>query len=201
MNQAANVLDVTARRVIRASEEDLRRWMPVDNDLLGAIYLQVREALDRAPSPDDAADDVALAIYLTASAWNANGSVPLALLSSLHQVIARTLEKENSMKSRVLCPLLALLLIFSISTMALAEDAAAIFKSRCTPCHGADGSGNTPMGKKVGAKSLGSAEVQKMSDAELTSVVKAGKGKMPAFGTLNAAQLTDLVKLIRGFKK
>ena len=105
------------------------------------------------------------------------------------------------MKVRSICPLLALLLMFSISTMALAEDAAAIFKSRCTPCHGTDGSGNTPMGKKVGAKSLASPEVQKLSDADLTKVVKSGKGKMPAFGTLNATQLADLVKLIRGFAK
>lgn len=91
-------------------------------------------------------------------------------------------------------------LALSLPGIALAEDAAATFKSRCSPCHGADGSGNTPMGKKAGAKALGSAEVQKLSDADLQKIIAEGKGKMPAFaGKLSAEQIAGLVKLIRGF--
>ena len=95
---------------------------------------------------------------------------------------------------------LALLLLFALPALCLAEDAAAAYKSRCTPCHGADGSGNTPMGKKAGAKSLGSAEVQKRSDTEMQKTITAGQGKMPEFGSkLKPEQVADLVKLIRTF--
>lgn len=105
------------------------------------------------------------------------------------------------MKPRPLITMsLALLLLVALPSVCLADDTAAVFKSRCAPCHGADGSGNTPMGKKIGAKSLGSPEVQKLSDADLQKAITAGKGKMPAFGSkLSAAQAADLVKLVRGF--
>jgi mono/diheme cytochrome c family protein len=94
----------------------------------------------------------------------------------------------------------AVLLVAALPCVSLADDGAAIFKSRCSPCHGADGSGNTPMGKKVGAKALGSPEVQKLADAELQKTVASGKNKMPEFGSkLSAQQISELVKVIRGF--
>jgi cytochrome c6 len=105
------------------------------------------------------------------------------------------------MKSRSFITLfLALVLIVSFPCLALAGDAAATFNSRCAPCHARDGSGNTPMGKKIGAKALGSPEVQKLSDADLQKIVTSGKGKMPEFGTkLSPEQIGEVVKLIRGF--
>ena len=105
------------------------------------------------------------------------------------------------MKTRSLIHgIVALLLVAAFPLAAFGQDASTIFKSRCTPCHGADGSGNTPMGKKIGAKSLGSPEVQKLTDADLAKTITAGKGKMPAFGKqLSPAQITDLVKVIRAF--
>ena len=58
------------------------------------------------------------------------------------------------------------------------------------------------MGKKFGLKDLGSAEVQKMSDADLTSTITNGKDKMPAYkGKLTDAQISDLVKYVRTLKK
>lgn len=96
--------------------------------------------------------------------------------------------------------LFAFLLLVSFPALALAEDAAALFNSKCAPCHAKDGSGNTPMGKKIGAKSLGSPEVQKLSDADLQKVITGGKGKMPPFGKqLSPEQIGEVVKLIRGF--
>ena len=191
--------------MIRAAEEDLRRWIApgqLDNDFLAMLYLRVREALERS-RPDDGdaiVDDVALVIYLTASAWQPANAPPLALLSSLHRVIAKTLEEE-SMKSRSSIPaIVALLLVLAVPFAMYGDDGAALFKTRCTPCHGADGSGNTPMGKKVGAKSLGSADVQKLTDADMNKTITAGKGKMPEFGTkLTPAQVADVVKVVRSF--
>ena len=79
-----------------------------------------------------------------------------------------------------------------------AEQAADIFKSKCAMCHGPDGKG-----KMAGTKDLGSAEVQKASDADLTAVITNGKPpKMPKFeGKLTADQIKALVAYVRSFKK
>jgi hypothetical protein len=106
MTQPAQALDVSARRLIRATEEPLRRWIGVqqlDNDLLGALYLRVLEALERGQSSHGAGavEDIALTIYLTASAWQSRQEPPLELLSSLHQVIAKTLSDESTTNASV----------------------------------------------------------------------------------------------------
>jgi mono/diheme cytochrome c family protein len=81
-------------------------------------------------------------------------------------------------------------------------DSAALFKSKCSLCHGEDGSGNTPSGKALKAKDLRSDEVQKNSDVELTEVVTKGRNKMPAFGqNLKPDQIQQLVAYIRHLGK
>jgi mono/diheme cytochrome c family protein len=83
-----------------------------------------------------------------------------------------------------------------------AQDAAALFKSKCALCHGEDGSGNTPTGKALKAKDLRSDEVQKKSDAELTEVITKGRNKMPPFGQkLKPEQIQQLVGYIRQLGK
>lgn len=58
------------------------------------------------------------------------------------------------------------------------------------------------MGKKLGARNLGSAEVQGQSDAQLTEVVTRGKNKMPAYeGKLTKEQIGQLVAYIRELGK
>ena len=97
---------------------------------------------------------------------------------------------------------LLLALVVLAFTARAADDAAAVYKTKCAMCHGATGAGDTPMGKKLALKDLGSAEVQKKSDADLTKVITDGSGKMPAFATkLTAAQIKELVKLVRDFAK
>lgn len=80
--------------------------------------------------------------------------------------------------------------------------AAATYKAKCQMCHGADGKGDTPAGKKMGAHDFGSAEVQKMSDAELTQAIEKGKNKMPAYsGKLKDTEIKELVGYVRGLGK
>src|SRR5512146_2705602 len=68
-----------------------------------------------------------------------------------------------------------------------------VFNAKCKVCHGPDGSGDTVMGKRLGAKDLKSEEVQKQSDAELANFIKTGKGKMVGFGTkLSADEIKSL---------
>ncbi len=79
-------------------------------------------------------------------------------------------------------------------------DGAAIYKSKCAMCHGPDGKGQTTMGKNLKLKDLGSAEVQKMTDAELNKLIADGKGKMPAYkGKLDQASIDALIAHIRTF--
>ena len=90
---------------------------------------------------------------------------------------------------------------FAAVTASYAQDAAAIYKSKCQVCHGADGAGDTTMGKKLGTKDFHAPEVAKMTDTELFDITKKGKAKMPAYdGKLTDAQIKDLVKYIRTLK-
>ncbi len=87
------------------------------------------------------------------------------------------------------------------STPAVA-DAAANYKAKCAMCHGADGKGDTPAGKKMGVHDFASPEVQKMSDADLIAITTKGKNKMPAYsGKLSDADIKDLIGYIRQLAK
>lgn len=97
---------------------------------------------------------------------------------------------------------LAAALAFGAATHARAQDdVAALYKSKCQACHGADGKGDTAAGKKLGTKDFRSPEVAKMSDAELFDITKKGKEKMPAYDKkLTDDQIQALVKYIRSLK-
>jgi cytochrome c6 len=78
----------------------------------------------------------------------------------------------------------------------------ALYKSKCVACHGADGKGETAVGKANKVRDLGSADVQKQSDDEIAGIIGNGKGKMPAYGkSLNPEQVKDLVAYIRSLRK
>ncbi|HTV64005.1 MAG TPA: cytochrome c [Bryocella sp.] len=92
--------------------------------------------------------------------------------------------------------LFSLVLALALPPLA-AADAAGDYKAKCAGCHGVDGSKSM-----MGAKPLNGAEVQGMSDAELTAAITDGKGKMPAYkGKLSDAQIKELVGYIRTLKK
>ena len=94
----------------------------------------------------------------------------------------------------------AVLVMPSVARAADAPDGAAIFKSKCAVCHGADGKGQTPMGKNLHLKDLGSEDVQKLKGEELEKIITDGKGKMPAYKSkLSEAEIDALVALIRTF--
>ena len=79
--------------------------------------------------------------------------------------------------------------------------AEATYKAKCAMCHGPDGKGETATGKMMKVKDFASEEVQKTSDADLTDAISKGKGKMPAYKTLSADQVKDLVGYVRAFGK
>lgn len=94
---------------------------------------------------------------------------------------------------------LSLLIALALPIAALAGGAA-VYKTRCAACHGADGSGQTPVGKSLKIPDLRSPEVQKMSDAEMSKVLEEGKGKMPK-SNLSEDDRKAVIAFIRSLKK
>lgn len=87
-----------------------------------------------------------------------------------------------------------------LSSPAKADTAAAeaTYKAKCASCHGPDGKGKEAMK----TKDLASADVQKMSDADLSAIIANGKPpKMPPYKTMTPDQVKDMVAYIRSFKK
>ncbi len=103
---------------------------------------------------------------------------------------------------RAILTVVAVVVIAAWSTDMAAQDAAGLFKTKCAACHGADGKGDTPMGKKMGLRDFASPEVQKMSDDDLTAIIADGKDKMPSYKkSLKPEQITQLVGYIRSLAK
>ena len=102
------------------------------------------------------------------------------------------------MKKTTIVLVIALLIV---PTVLFADDAAAIYKSKCATCHGADGSGQTAVGKSMHIRDLRSADVQKQTDEQLEKIINDGKGKMPAYkGKVTEGDVDNLVKFIRSLK-
>ncbi len=104
--------------------------------------------------------------------------------------------KKVTVRMLALLAALACVLVVPLS----AQDSASLFKSKCAGCHGADGTGSAT-GKKMGAHDFTSADVQKMSDAELSDIITNGKNKMPKYASLKPEEVKGLVAYIRTLKK
>ncbi len=82
------------------------------------------------------------------------------------------------------------------------SDGTAPFKEKCSACHGADGSGNTAVGRSMKLRDLGSPDVQRETDEVLTAIITSGKGAMPSYkDKLTADQIKQLVGFIRQLAK
>ncbi len=107
---------------------------------------------------------------------------------------------------KVLPVIVAFLAVAALS--ANAADAKAVYDKDCAKCHGADGKGETKMGKKMGAKDYTTAKAQEeLTDEAACKAIKEGykdkDGKVimkPAEG-LSDADIKGLVAYMRKFKK
>jgi cytochrome c6 len=86
--------------------------------------------------------------------------------------------------------------------LANAQTGESTFKAKCAACHGADGSGNTAVGKSLHLRDLGSADVQKLTDEDLNKIITDGKGAMPSYkDKLSGDEIKGLVGFIRELPK
>jgi cytochrome c553 len=106
-----------------------------------------------------------------------------------------------------LLPLLVAGLAIS-ALSATAADAKALYEQDCAKCHGADGKGDTKMGKKLGAKDYTDAKVQAelKDDAALKAIKeglkdKEGKTLMKPAEGMSDDDAKALVAYMRAFKK
>ena len=104
--------------------------------------------------------------------------------------------------------ILTALAVAATVTLAPAADVKENWEKQCAKCHGADGKGDTKMGKKVGVKDYTDAKVQgEMKDDAMFKAIKEGvkegeKTKMKAYAdVLKDEEIKALVAHIRAFKK
>jgi cytochrome c6 len=91
--------------------------------------------------------------------------------------------------------ILAALAALSLAGVAVADDTATLYSSKCGACHGKDGKG-TSTGLKMGAKDL---TATKLSEQEIEGVISGGKGKMTAYkDKLSADQIKALARFVKG---
>ena len=109
-----------------------------------------------------------------------------------------------SSKMKMFAVAVACLLAGSVS----AADVKANWETHCVKCHGADGKGNTRMGRQSGVKDYTDAKVvEAMKDDNAAKVIKEGivekgKKKMDPYGDkLNDEEIKALIAHMRTFKK
>ena len=110
--------------------------------------------------------------------------------------------EANRLKVVLSAAVLVALLGTTVPSCRADEASEKLYKAKCAACHGPDGKGETSVGKANKVRDLGSAEVQKQTDEDLTGMITNGKNKMPAYGkSLNPEQIKDLVAYIRTLGK
>ena len=99
-------------------------------------------------------------------------------------------------------------LLAAFTVASRAAEAKENWEKHCQKCHGADGKGQTKMGRQSGAKDYTDPKVQaELKDENAIKIIKEGivekdKKKMdPYKDKLNDAEIMALIAYIRAFKK
>jgi len=118
---------------------------------------------------------------------------------------------KNSLK--LICIFVFLLIfVFSVSIRSEASKAAALetnftfgefsrplYLNNCARCHGADGKGQTELGRLNDTPDITGGTARRLGTSRLTRLITKGKGSMPGFGKkLTKAQITSIVSYVRG---
>ena len=109
------------------------------------------------------------------------------------------------MKRTTVITIILFSLAVALPVMA-ADQGAALFQTKCAACHGKTGGADTAIAKAKAIQDLGSADVQKLTDAQLTDMIANGgpnktKGHDYKAKGLTDDQIKSLVAFIRTLKK
>jgi mono/diheme cytochrome c family protein len=94
--------------------------------------------------------------------------------------------------------------VMATPTQASAQDAAALYKTKCVKCHGATGAGDGSAAKtmKLTVGDLTDAKrMAEFTDARLTEIIVKGEKKMPKYDTLKPEEVSALVAYVKGLSK
>jgi mono/diheme cytochrome c family protein len=99
-------------------------------------------------------------------------------------------------------PLLVLAAVVSLaSAVSFAQSAGeATYKAKCQACHGATGTPSAGMAKAMGIKAASDPDIQKLTVAQISAVVKDGKGKMKPIAGLTDEQIKEVAAFYKGLK-
>jgi mono/diheme cytochrome c family protein len=99
----------------------------------------------------------------------------------------------KTMKLVLVIVAIAVALFLILPSLSWAADGAALYKTKCAACHGADLAGK-PAAK---APSLVSDEAKKASDTDLTdAIANGGKAKKPMHAFANKGMSEDQIKMV-----
>ena len=76
----------------------------------------------------------------------------------------------------------------------------ATYGLKCKTCHGAAGTPSPGMAKAMGIKAVSDPDIQKLTVAQISAVVKDGKGKMKPIAGLSEDQIKDVSAFYKGLK-
>jgi mono/diheme cytochrome c family protein len=87
------------------------------------------------------------------------------------------------------------------------DETAKLFRSQCVTCHGADGKGQTTIGKQLGMKDWKDGKTLKaLTDDQIRKTIREGikgsdgKERMPPFKKLTDGQVGALIRHVRSFQ-
>lgn len=89
---------------------------------------------------------------------------------------------------------IAILLLILLAVPVMADDGAALYKAKCTVCHGPDGT-------KMAKANLSSAEVQGKSDADLATFIATNPKHNFKTKGMSDDQIKTVVTFLRTLKK
>ncbi|MGA2754080.1 MAG: cytochrome c [Terracidiphilus sp.] len=85
-------------------------------------------------------------------------------------------------------------------SMCFAEDGAAIYKSKCAMCHGPAGTPSAGIAKMMGIKPVSDPSMKTLTESQIVSVVKNGKGKMKPITGLTDPQVSAVAAYFKTLK-
>ena len=104
--------------------------------------------------------------------------------------------------TKMIRSVLALAAVVSLAgAVSFAQSAGeATYKAKCQMCHGATGTPSAGMAKAMGIKAASDPDIQKLTLAQISAVVKDGKGKMKPIAGLTDDQIKDVSAFYKGLK-